>query len=123
LTSSGKKAKEKLYPNLGQVNESEVSAELVPKRIRNCPPKYIVCCAWADANDKEFKITQATIHCLTCLVSLCIKNKGNRNASCFEVFHQIPDLSSLKGKANNATSSPVNLRASTMRKAGEKCKK
>ena len=123
LTSSGKMAKEKLYPNQAQVHESEGSGELVPEKIRKCPPKCIVCCAIADPNDKEFRITQTTIYCPTCLVSLCIKKKGNRKASCFEIFHQIPNLSSLKGKSDNNNPSTVNLGASSNRTAGEKRKK
>jgi hypothetical protein len=54
---------------------------------------------------------------------LCIKKKGNRKASCFEIFHKIPDLSSLKGKSDNKNTSTVNLGASTNRTAGEKRKK
>jgi hypothetical protein len=51
------------------------------------------------------------------------QKERNRKASCFEIFHRIPDLSSLKGKSENNNSSTVNLGASTNRTAGEKCKK
>jgi hypothetical protein len=44
LTSSGKKAKEKLYPNQAQVHESEGSVELVPKKIRKSAQVY--CMLW-----------------------------------------------------------------------------
>jgi hypothetical protein len=103
--------------------EDEDATALTPKKIRKCPPKCIVCCAMANPKDKDYKITQTMIYCSTCLVSLCIKKKGNRKASCFEIFHQIKDLSCLKGKTDNATATPVNLCSSRKREAGEKCKK
>ena len=82
---------------------------MTPKKIRKCPPKCIICCAMASKDDKDYKITQTTIYCSTCLVTLCIKKKGNRKASCFEIFHQIKDLESLKGKPDNGAEAPVNL--------------
>ena len=99
LTSNGHMAKEKNY-NQTQSNENEGSTEHTPKKIRKCPPKCIVCYAMADPKDKEYKITQTTVYCSTGLVTLCIKKKGNRKSSCFEIFHQIGDLTSLKGKTD-----------------------
>ena len=77
----------------------------------------------ADPNDKENKITQTTIYCSTCLVTLCIKKKGNRKSSCFEIFHQIGDLMSLKGKTDSNSPTPVNLSASRKRKVVNQIKK
>ena len=93
------------------------------KKIRKCQPKSIVCYAMADPRDNEYKITQTTIYCSTCLVTLCIKKKGNWKMSCFEIFHQIRDLTSLKGKTDSSSSTPVNLCASRKRKAGDQIKK
>ncbi len=88
LTSSGNKAKEKMC----SAKEGEDATESTAKKIRKCPPKCILCCAMASKDDTDYKITQTTIYCSTCLVTLCIKKKGNRKASCFEIFHQIKDL-------------------------------
>jgi hypothetical protein len=115
LTSSGNKAKEKTTGDGTPLDNG--------KKIRKCPPKCIVCCAMADPKDKEYKITQTTIYCSTCLVTLCIKKKGNRKSSCFEIFHQIGDLTSLKGKTDSTSPTPVNLSASRKRKAGSQIKK
>ena len=123
LTSRGNKAMEKMYNIQVPSKEGEGATELTPKKIRECPPKCILFCAMANPNNKEYKISQTTIYSSTCLVSLCIKKKGNRSASCFEIFHQIKDLSCLKGKTDNATATPVNLCSSRKREAGEKCKK
>ena len=83
------------------------------KKIQKCPPKCIVCCAMADPRDKEYKITQTTNYCSTCLVTLCIKKKGNRKLSCFEIFYQIGL------NTDSSSSTPVNLCASKKRKAGD----
>jgi hypothetical protein len=101
-TSIGKKAKEKLYQVQTEATEADISTEKVMKKIRKCPPRCVVCCAMADPKDKGYKITQTTLYCCTCLVSLCTKRKGNRRASCFEIFHQIQDLSCLRGKSSEA---------------------
>lgn len=71
----------------------------------------------ADPKDKEFKITQTTIYCSTCQVSLCLKKKGRRRASCFEIFHQISDLKYLKGMPDG---SEGNTGSSKKRKASSK---
>ena len=106
LTSNGHMAKEKNY-NQTKSNENEGFAEHTPKKICKCPPTCILCCATADLNDKYSKITQKTICCSMCLVALCIKKKGKRKSSCFEIFHQIRDLSSLKGKKASSTSTQL----------------
>ena len=56
-------------------------------------------------------------------VTLCIKKKGNRKSSCFEIFHQIGDLTSLKGKTDSNSPTPVNLSALRKRKVGSQIKK
>ncbi len=120
LTSCGSRAKEKLNDNTVASKVCVDATETTPKKIRKCPPKCLVCCAMANPKDKEYKITQTTIYCSTCLVSLCIKKKGSRRASCFEIFHQIKDLTALKGKLDNATETPVNLCPTRKRKASDK---
>jgi hypothetical protein len=97
-TSSGKRAKEKNISSQENMEESGQSSQHTVRKIRKCPPKCVVCCALADPKDKDSKITQTTIFCSTCLVSLCIKKKANRRSSCFEIFHQVGDLSYLKSR-------------------------
>ncbi len=92
LTSSGNKAKEKTSSNQKQLNKTKEFAGRMQKKIRKCPPKCIVCCAMADPRDKEYEITQTTIYCSTCHVTLCIKKKGNRKSSCFEICHKSETL-------------------------------
>jgi hypothetical protein len=120
LTSSDKKAKEKMYPIrcLGQINED--STEQTKKKIRKCPPRCVMCCAVSNPNDEDSKIMQTTMYCFMCLVSLCTKKKGNRTASCFEIFHQMQDLSVLRGKSE---SSEVQSSSSKERKAVDKTDK
>ena len=119
-TASGARAKEKVRQELELSNESDKSPEPIMKKIRKCPPKCVVCCAVADPKDKEFKITQTTIYCSTCLVSLCLKKKGHRRASCFEIFHQIRDLSKLKGTQDGGSPSEGNTGSSKKRKQSSK---
>ena len=114
VTTSGTRAKEKVHQEQDQSKESDNSPDPIIKKIRKCPPKCVVCCAIADPKDKEFKITQTTIYCCTCQVSLCLKKKGHRRASCFEIFHQIRDLTYLKGMPEG---SEVNIGSSKKRKA------
>ncbi len=97
-TSSGKRAKEKTISSQENMEESGQTSQHTVTKIRKCPPKCVVCCALADPKDKDSKITQTTIFCSTCLVSLCIKKKANRRSSCFEIFHQVGDLSYLKSR-------------------------
>jgi hypothetical protein len=119
-TTSGIRAKEKVCQEQEQSKESDNSPEPIVKKIRKCPPKCVVCCTIADPNDKDFKITRTTIYCSTCLVSLCLKKKGHRRASCFEIFHQIRDLSYLKGTPDGSNPSDVNTGSSKKRKASRK---
>ena len=74
-TSIGKKAKEKLFQVQGETKETEGSMDQVLKKIRRCPSRCVVYCATADPKDKGYKITQTTLYCCTCLVSLCTKKK------------------------------------------------
>jgi hypothetical protein len=119
-TASGARAKEKVHQDQEQSNESDKSPDQVAKKIRKCPPKCVVCCAVADPKDKEFKITQTTIHCSTCLVTLCLKKKGHRRATCFEIFHQISDLSKLKATQDGGSPSEGNTGSSKKRKQSSK---
>ena len=57
-----------------------------------------------DPKSKDSKITQTTIYCLVCLVSLCTKMIGNRKTTCFAHFHQIQDLSGLQGSRESSAS-------------------
>ena len=100
LTSCGNKVKEKMCSIQVPSKEGDDATEHTSKKIRKCPPQCILCCAMANPKDKEYKITQTKIYCSTCLVSLCIKKKGNRRASCFEIFHEIKDFPCLKGKTD-----------------------
>ena len=54
LTSSGKKAKEKMYPVRGESAEKDDSTDHVAKKVLKCTPKCVVCCAISDLKDKEF---------------------------------------------------------------------
>jgi hypothetical protein len=119
-TASGAKAKAKVTQEQEHTKESDKSPEQVVKKLRKCPPKCIVCCAIADPKDKEFKITQTTIHCSTCLVTLCLKKKGHRRASCFEIFHQISNLSKLKATQDGGSPSEGNTGSSKKRKLSSK---
>jgi hypothetical protein len=119
-TTSGTRAKEKVYQEQEQSKESDNSPEPIVKKIRKCPSKCVVCCAIAAPNDKEFKITQTTIYCSTCLVSLCLKKGGHRRASCFEIFHQIRDLSLLTETSDGSNPSDVNTGSSKKRNASSK---
>jgi hypothetical protein len=106
LPSSGKRVKEKVYPIQGESAENDDSTDHVARKVRKCPPKCVVCCALSDPKDKESKISQTTIHCSLCLVALCIKKKGKRKSSCFEIFHQIDDLNWLRGKPESSIEAP-----------------
>ena len=117
VTTSGTRAKEKVPKEHDLSKESDNSPEPTVQKIRKCPPKCVVCCAIADPKDKEFKITQTTIYCSTCQVSLCLKKKGHRRASCFEIFHQIRDLTYLRGIPEE---SEANTGSSKKRKASSK---
>jgi hypothetical protein len=120
-TTIGGKAKEKVHnEEAEQAKDSDNSPDKIVKKVRKCPPKCVVCCAIADPQDKEFKITQTTIHCSTCLVTLCLKKKGNRRTSCFEIFHQISDLSKLKGTPDSSSPAEMNTGSSKKRKASSK---
>jgi hypothetical protein len=116
-TTIGKKAKEKLYQVQGGSSDTQGGSEQVMKKIRKCPPRCVVCCAMANPKDKSYKITQTTLYCCTCLVSLCTKKKGQRRASCFEIFHQIQDLSCLREKPGEAEE---NMGSSRKRKSSNK---
>jgi hypothetical protein len=95
-TIRGCKAKERIAStNENADSEDDSGAKLT--KIRKCPPRCIVCCAINDRKSKDTKITQTTIHCSICLVSLCTKRIANRKTTCFERFHQIQDLSDLQG--------------------------
>jgi hypothetical protein len=107
-TASGARAKEKVCQEQELSKESDKSPEPIMKKIRKCPPKCVVCCAVADPKDKEFKITQTTIYCSTCLVSLCLK------------IHQIRDLSKLKGTQDGGSPSEGNTGSSKKRKQSSK---
>ena len=117
VTTSGTRVKEKVPKEHDLSKESDNSPEPTVQKIRKCPPKCVVCCAIADPKDKEFKITQTTIYCSTCQVSLCLKKKGHRRASCFEIFHQIRDLTYLRGIPEE---SEANTGSSKKRKASSK---
>jgi hypothetical protein len=116
LTANGKRAKEKQVPAKGDNDDEDDSPGPMARKIRNCPPKCIVCCAIADPKDKNTKISQTTIHCSLCLVALCIKKKGNRKASCFEIFHQIDDLNRLRGRVETTSDATVEESLSKKRK-------
>ena len=75
LTTSGRRAKEKLFPARREAGNDDESPDQVARKIRKCPPKCVVCCAIADPKDKDTKISQTTIHCSLCLVALCIKKR------------------------------------------------
>jgi hypothetical protein len=64
-------------------------------KIRRCGPHCILCVAIADPDNKDAKISQTTMICLTCLVPLCNKKIRNRTTTCFERFHQVSNLSQL----------------------------
>jgi hypothetical protein len=116
VTADRTRARERIPKELEELKEDN-SPDPTSKKIRKCPPKCVVCCAIADPKDKEFKITQTTIYCSTCQVSLCLKKKGRRRASCFEIFHQISDLKYLKGMPDG---SEGNTGSSKKRKASSK---
>jgi hypothetical protein len=112
-----------MYPVQEESAEIEDSTDHVSKKVTKCPLKCVVCYAMANPKDKEFKMNQMTIHCSMCLVALCIKKKGNRKSSCFEIFHQINDLRYLRGKSESSTKAPVNLCTLRTRKATGRQKK
>ncbi len=78
-----------------KANGNDASSDGKVTKMRKCPPRCIIYCAVSDPKDKDSKITQMTIYCLICLVSLCTKMIGNRRTTYFEHFHQIRDLSDL----------------------------
>lgn len=58
---------------------------------------------------------QTTMHCSTCLVSLCSKRIGYRKIKCFEPFYQIQNLADLwdkQGSTETKTSSFKNRKSS-----------
>ena len=96
-TIRGAKAKERVVPTNEKAPGNDASTDGKFTKVRKCPPRCIVCCAINDPKNKDSKITQTTIHCSICLVSLCTKRIGNRKTTCFKRFHQIQDLSELQG--------------------------
>lgn len=98
LTPSGKNAKERVKSSEEEEAAAARAADTQkkkPRKVRKCPPRCVICCAIADPQNKESKISQTTIYCSTCLVHLCTKKIGNRKTTCFERFHQLPDLTQL----------------------------
>ena len=88
-TIRGAKAKERIVASKDKAHGNEALTGGKVAKVRKCPPRCIVCCAINDPKNKDSKITQTTIHCSICLVSLCTKRIGNRKTNCFERFHQI----------------------------------
>ena len=95
LTPTGKNAKERVKSFEEEDKEEADTQKKKSRKVRKCPPRCIVCCAIADSQNKESKISQTTIYCSTCLVHLCTKKIGNRKTTCYERFHQLPDLTQL----------------------------
>ena len=94
-TIRGTKAKERGMSSNEKANGNDASSDGKVTKARKCPPRCIICCAVSDPKDKGLKITQMTLYCSICLISLCTKMIGNRRTTCFEQFHQIRDLSNL----------------------------
>ncbi len=112
-TIRGTKAKERVVASNENTHGNETITGGKIAKVRKCPPRCILCCAINDPKNKDSKITQTTIHCSICLVSLCIKRIGNRKTTCFERFHQIQDLPEPHG---NRDSSATKTSASKKRK-------
>jgi hypothetical protein len=94
-TIRGSKAKERAVSSSDQGGDNENTRQGQLTKIRKCPPRCIVCCAVSDPKKEASKMTNTTIYCSTCLVSLCTKWIGNRKTTFFELFHQIPNTSDL----------------------------
>ena len=112
-TIRGTKEKERVVASNEKASGNNALMDGKVTKVRKCPPRCIVCCAINDPKNKDSKITQTTIHCSICLVSLCTKRIGNRKTTCFECFHQIQDLSEIQG---NKDLSATKLSASKKRK-------
>jgi hypothetical protein len=95
-TVRGAKAKERVVTSKEKHISDDDAVEGKVTKVRKCPPRCIVCCAINDPTRKDSKITQTTIYCSVCLVSLCTKMIGSRKTTCFERFHQVQDLSDLQ---------------------------
>ena len=81
ITIRGAKPKEGVVASNEKAHGKEALTGGKVAKVRNCPPRCIVCCAMNNP----------------CLLSLCTKRIGNRKTTCFECFHQIQDLSDLQG--------------------------
>ena len=113
-TIRGANAKERVIALNVMDRENDTPTAGKVSKVRKCPPRCILCCAINDPTNKGSKITQTTIYCSICLVSLCTKRIGNRKTTCFECFHQIQDLSEIQG---NKDLSATKLSASKKRKS------
>ena len=114
ITIRGAKAKEGFVASNDKAHGNEALTGGKVAKVTKCPPRCIVCCAINDPKNKDSKITQTTIHCSICLVSLCTKRIRNRKTTCFECFHQIQDLSELQGhKEVSATKTSASKKRKT----------
>ena len=103
-TIRGANAKERPVSSSDQGCDNEIAIQGQTTKSRKCPPRCIVCCAVSDSKNKASKITKTTIYCSICMVSLCTKRIGNRKTTCFERFHQIPNLLDLQEHRDLLTS-------------------
>ena len=101
-TIRGANAKERVIALNVTDRENDTPTAGKVSKVRKCPPRCILCCAINDPTNKGSKITQTTIYCSICLVSLCTKRIGNRKTTCFKRFHQIQDLSEIQGNRDSS---------------------